>query len=158
MSFAAIDVVFAILIVVLAVRGAIRGFVAEFGSVAALFLGLGGAIALYKSVGALMDKWFGSSLWNPFIAFLVVFLLIYLLVKALERLLAALFDRLELERLDRAIGLFLGLAEGLLLVGVLLILLNWQPFFETRGLLGDSLFARFLSPVLPSPERLFGHV
>jgi membrane protein required for colicin V production len=158
MSYATIDLVFAVLIVVLAVRGAIRGFVAEFGSVAALFLGLGGAIALYKSVAALIGKWFGVSLWNPLIGFLVVFLLIYLVVKLLERLLAALFDKLDLDRLDRAIGLFLGLAEGLLLAGVLLFLLNWQPFFDTRGLLRDSLFARFLSPLLPSPERLFGHV
>jgi len=158
MSYATIDLVFAVLIVVLAVRGAIRGFVAEFGSVAALFLGLGGAIALYKSVAALLGKWFGTSLWNPLIGFLVVFLLIYLVVKLLERLLAALFDKLNLERLDRAIGLFLGLAEGLLLAGVLLFLLNWQPFFDTRGLLQDSLFARFLSPLLPSPERLFDHV
>jgi membrane protein required for colicin V production len=158
MSFEAIDIIFAILIMILAVRGAIRGFVAEFGSVAALFLGLGGAIALYKSVAALIGKWFGVSLWNPLIGFLVVFLLIYLVVKLLERLLAALFDKLDLERLDRAIGLFLGLAEGLLLAGVLLFLLNWQPFFDTRGLLRDSLFARFLSPLLPSPERLFGHV
>ena len=158
MSFATIDIVFTILIVVLAVRGAIRGFVAEFGSVAALFLGLGGAIALYKSVAVLLGKWFGTSLWNPLIAFLVVFLLIYLVVKALERLLAALFDKLDLERLDRAIGLFLGLAEGLLLVGVLLFLLNWLPFLDTRGLLQDSLFARLLSPLLPSPERLSGHV
>ncbi len=158
MSFAAVDLVFGVLIVILAVRGAIRGFVAEFGSVAALFLGLGGAIALYKAVALLLGKWFGTSLWNPLIAFLVVFLLIYLVVKALERLLAALFDKLELERLDQAIGLFLGLAEGLLLVGVLLFLLTWQPFFDTRGLLRDSLFARILSPLLPSPERLLGHV
>ena len=158
MSFATIDIVFAILIVVLAVRGAIRGFVAEFGSVAALFLGLGGAIALYKSLAVLLGRWFGVSIWNPLIAFLVLFLLIYLVVKALERLLAALFDKLDLERLDRAVGLFLGLAEGLLLVGVLLFLLNWLPFVDTRGLLRDSLFARLLSPLLPSPERLFGHV
>jgi membrane protein required for colicin V production len=151
-SFATIDIVFAILIVVLTVRGAIRGFVAEFGSVAALFLGLGGAIALYKTVAVLIGKWFGTSLWNPLIAFLVLFLLIYLLVKALERMLAALFEKLSLERLDRAIGLFLGL------VGVLLFLLNWLPFIDTRGLLRGSLFARFLSPLLPSPERLFGHV
>jgi len=157
-SFATIDIVFAALILVLTVRGAIRGFVAEFGSVAALFLGLGGAIALYKPVGALLDRGFGTSRWNPVIAFLVLFLLIYLVVKLLERLLAALFDKLDLERLDRAIGLFLGLAEGLLLVGVLLVLLNWQPLFDARGLLRDSLFVRLLSPLLPPPGRLSAHV
>jgi len=157
-SVAAIDIVFAVLIVVLTVRGVIRGFVEEFGSVAALFLGLGGAISLYKSVATLLNRWFGVSMWNPLIAFLVIFLLLYLLVKLLERLLAALFDKLDLERLDRALGFFLGLAEGLLLVCVLLFLLNWLPFLNTGGLLKGSFFARFLSPVLPSPQRVFGHV
>ena len=106
----------------------------------------------------LIEKWFGRSLWNPLIAFLVLFLLLYLLVKLLERLLAAAFERLKLEKLDRAIGLFLGLAEGLLAVCIVLFLLNWQPFFEVKGILAQSLFARFLSPILPSPQRIFGHV
>jgi membrane protein required for colicin V production len=158
MKVAAIDLVFAVLLVVLTVRGVFRGFVTEFGSVAALFVGLGGAISLYKSVAILVGRWFGTSMWNPLIAFLVVFLILYLLVKLLERLLAALFDRLDLDRLDRALGFFLGLAEGLLLVCVVLFLLNWLPFFNTGSLLKGSLFARFLSPVLPSPQRVFGHV
>lgn len=158
MSFAVIDVVFALLIVVLAVRGVIRGFVAEFGSVAAVFVGIGGAVLFHKALAALFGRWFGESRWNPLIAFLVLFLLLYLLVKALERLLAAVFDKLNLERLDRALGFFLGLAEGLLIVCVLLFLLRWQPFFDPQGFLRDSLFTRFLSPVLPSPQRMFGRV
>jgi len=158
MNFAVVDLVFALLILALAVRGAVRGFVAEIGSVAALVAGLGGAILFYKSVSLLIEKWVGRSLWNPLIAFLVLFLLLYLLVKLLERLLAAAFERLKLEKLDRAIGLFLGLAEGLLAVCIVLFLLNWQPFFEVKGILAQSLFARFLSPILPSPQRIFGHV
>ncbi len=158
MSFAAIDVVFLVLIFVLAIRGAIRGFVTEIGSVAALVIGLGGAILFYKPLAALIGRLFGSSMWNPLIAFLILFLLLYLVIKLLERLLHAMFDKLNLERLDRAIGFFLGLAEGLLAVCVLLFLLNWQPLFDARRLLEHSLFARVLSPILPSPQRIFGHV
>jgi len=158
MSFAAIDMVFLVLVIVLAIRGAIRGFVSEIGSVAALVAGFGGAILFYKPSAALIGRMFGSSMWNPLIAFLVLFLVLYLVIKALEHLLHALFDRLNLERLDRAIGLFLGLAEGLLAVSILLFLLNWQPWFEARRLLEHSLFARFLAPILPSPQRIFGHV
>jgi membrane protein required for colicin V production len=158
MGFAAIDVVFLVLIVVLAIRGAIRGFVTEIGSVAALVVGLGGAILFYKPLAALIGRLFGVSMWNPLIAFLILFLLLYLVIKLLERLLHAVFDKLNLERLDRAIGFFLGLAEGLLAVCVLLFLLNWQPLFDARKLLEHSLFARVLSPILPSPQRIFRHV
>jgi membrane protein required for colicin V production len=150
--------VFLVLIVVLAIRGAIRGFVTEIGSVAALVVGLGGAILFYKPLAALIGRLFGISMWNPLIAFLILFLVLYLLIKLLEHLLHAVFDKLDLERLDRAIGFFLGLAEGLLAVCVLLFLLNWQPLFDARKLLEHSLFARVLSPILPSPQRIFGHV
>ena len=158
MGFAAIDIVFLVLIVVLAIRGAIRGFVTEIGSVAALVVGLGGAILFYKPLAALIGRLFGISMWNPLIAFLILFLILYLVIKLLEHLLHAMFDKLNLERLDRAIGFFLGLAEGLLAVCVLLFLLNWQPLFDARKLLEHSLFARVLSPILPSPQRIFGHV
>lgn len=156
MSFAVIDVVFIVLIVVLAIRGAIRGFVSEIGSMAALIVGLGGAILFYKSLSLLIGRYFGQSMWNPLIAFLALFLVLYLLVKLLEKLLHAVFDRLNLERLDRATGFFLGIAEGILAVGVLLFLMNWQPFFDTKRLLADSIFARLLFPILPSPQRIFG--
>lgn len=158
MGFAAIDIVFLVLIVVLAIRGAIRGFVTEIGSVAALVVGLGGAILFYKPLAALIGRLFGISMWNPLIAFLILFLVLYMVIKLLEHLLHAMFDKLNLERLDRAIGFFLGLAEGLLAVCVLLFLLNWQPLFDARKLLEHSLFARVLSPILPSPQRIFGHV
>jgi membrane protein required for colicin V production len=158
MSFALIDIVFVVLLVVLAIRGAIRGFVTEIGSVAALVVGLGGAILFYKPLAALIGRMFGNSMWNPLIAFLVLFLLLYMVIKVLEHLLHAVFDKLNLERLDRAIGFFLGLAEGLLAVCLLLFLLGWQPLFDARQLLERSLFARFLAPILPSPLRIIGHV
>jgi len=156
MQIAVIDIVFILVALILAVRGALRGFVSEIGSVAALILGFGGAIVFYKPLAGLIGRRIGQSMWNPLIAFLVLFLALYLVVKLLERLLENLVDRLNLERLDRVLGLFLGLTEAILLIGVVLFVLNWQPFFDPRNLLSQSLFARFLFPLLPSPERIFG--
>jgi membrane protein required for colicin V production len=152
---AVIDIIFVALVLILAVRGALKGFVAEIGSVAALIAGFGGAFAFYKPLSALLDRRIAASMWNPLIAFLVLFLLLYLTVKLLERVLESVVDRLELERLDRVLGLFLGLAEALLLIGVVLFVLNWQPFFDPRRLLSGSFFAKMLFPLLPSPERIF---
>ena len=72
MRFEIIDVVFAILILVAAVRGAFRGFVAEAGSAAALVLGIGGAVGFHRPVARIIARSFGESMWNPLIAFLVL--------------------------------------------------------------------------------------
>jgi membrane protein required for colicin V production len=156
LSFEVIDIVFALLVIIAAIRGAFRGFVTEVGSMAALILGFGAAIVLYKPVAQLLDRQFGASMWNQLIAFLILFLLGYLLVKLVQRMLQNIIDRLNLDRLDSALGFFLGIAEGLLVVGVALFIINWQPFFDPKSLLGSSFFARMLFPVLPSPERIFG--
>jgi len=156
LSFEVIDIVFALLVVIAAIRGAFRGFITEVGSMAALILGFGAAIVFYKSVALLLDKQFGPSFWNQLIAFLILFLLGYLLVKLVQRMLQNIIERLSLDRLDSALGFFLGIVEGLLVVGVALFIINWQPFFDPKGLLGSSFFARILFPVLPSPERIFG--
>ena len=156
MSFEIIDIVFALLVVIAAIRGAFRGFVTEVGSMAALILGFGAAIVLYKPVALLLDRQFGHSTWNQLIAFLLLFLLGYLLVKLIQRMLQNVIERLNLDRLDSALGFFLGVAEGLLVVAAVLFVINWQPFFDPGNLLGSSFFARMLFPVLPSPERIFG--
>jgi membrane protein required for colicin V production len=156
LSFEVIDIVFALLVVIAAVRGAFRGFVTEVGSMAALILGFGAAIIFYKPFALLLDKQFGPSMWNQLIAFLILFLLGYLLVKLVQRMLQNVIERLNLDRLDRALGFFLGVAEGLIVVGVALFIINWQPFFDPKSLLGSSFFARMLFPVLPSPQRIFG--
>jgi membrane protein required for colicin V production len=156
LSFEVIDIVFALLVVIAAIRGAFRGFVTEVGSMAALILGFGAAIVFNKPVALLLDKQFGPSMWNQLIAFLILFLLGYLLVKLVQRMLQNIIERLNLDRLDSALGFFLGVAEGLLVVGVALFIINWQPFFDPKSLLGSSFFARMLFPVLPSPERIFG--
>ena len=156
MSFEVIDIVFALLVIIAAIRGAFRGFVTEVGSMAALILGFGAAIVFYKPVALLLDRQFRPSMWNQLIAFLILFLLAYLLVKLVQRMLQNIIDRLNLDRLDTALGFFLGIAEGLLVVGVVLFIINWQPFFDPKNLLGSSFFARMLFPVLPSPERIFG--
>jgi len=156
LSFEVIDIVFALLVIIAAVRGAFRGFVTEVGSMAALILGFASAIVFYKPVALLLDRQFGHSMWNQLIAFLILFLLVYLLVKLVQRMLQNIIERLNLDRLDSALGFFLGLAEGLIVVGVVLFIINWQPFFDPKSLLGSSFFARMLFPVLPSPERIFG--
>jgi membrane protein required for colicin V production len=98
------DIVLIIIIIILTIRCVVRGFVEEFLSMAALIFGIAGAVFLSGPIGSMIEKYFQLSMWSPVIAFLSCFLIIYLIIKILEGFLHSLFDKLNLEKLDRALG------------------------------------------------------
>jgi membrane protein required for colicin V production len=97
----------------------------------------------------LIDTYVGFSNWNQIVAFLIIFLLVYLFVKLLEGILYRILDKIHLERLDRVLGLFLGLVEGGLAVMLVVYIMRVQPIFDLQPLLDDSVIARFVLEIIP---------
>ena len=149
MDFVALDIVFALILVFTTLRGAFRGFVTELLSMASLILGIAAAVLFSGTVGAYLNRFLGESAWSQVAAFLAIFLVVYILVKVFENALHALIERIHLESLDHALGLFLGVFEGLLVTFVLILLIQVQPFFAPERVLEGSVFARLLVPFLP---------
>jgi membrane protein required for colicin V production len=150
-----LDVVLLIIILFLTIRGIFRGFVREFMAMASVILGITGGMLFSGTVAVMVEPWFGSGVWGQVISFLGIFLVVYLLVRIFENALNRLMERINLESLDRAMGFFLGLGEGVLVSFVLVFLLRLQPFFDTRELLQSSVVAQVLAPLFPYAERLF---
>ena len=153
MNVSTLDIVFAAMILLSAVRCAFRGFVTEVLAVAAVIFGIGGAIAFSGMGGRLLETYLGSSVWNQVIAFLAIFIVVYLILKLLEGFLSRLLERLHLDRLDRSLGLFLGIAEGVIAVIVVIFVMKIQPFFDIDALLSDSFIAVTIMKVLPFSEE-----
>ena len=149
MNLNPLDIIFLILMVVFVIRGLLRGFVVEFSSVAAIFLSILIAVLFSGLAAQLLDKFLEPSFWNQVIAFLALFMLTYLLVKLFEAGLKNLVSHAKLENLDRALGLFLGLIEGLLVVFILLFVLYVQPLFPVADVIAESFFGELLSPLFP---------
>lgn len=149
MSVAGIDIVFGIIILFMGIRSAIRGFVKELLGTGALILGVVVAMVFSGSVAGIIDRSMGPSIWSQVIAFLGLFLVVYLVVKLFESALNRLIERIHLDQLDHALGLFLGLIEGAVLVFILLLLIQVQPFFAPESLIAGSLAARLLVPLMP---------
>jgi membrane protein required for colicin V production len=154
MDFVALDIVFAAILVFTTLRGAFRGFVTELLSMASLILGITAAVVFSGMVGSYFNRYLGESPWSQVAAFLAIFLLVYILVKIFENALHTLIERIHLESLDHALGLFLGVVEGLLVTFVLILLIQVQPFFSPDALLEGSVFARLLVPFLPYASEL----
>tara|TARA_B100000614_G_scaffold19682_1_gene15906 strand:+ start:86 stop:565 length:480 start_codon:yes stop_codon:yes gene_type:complete len=154
MNLSGLDIVFVVLIVFAALRAGIRGFVHEFLSMAAVILGIAAAVLFSGLAAQWIQPYIGAGPWAQVVAFLGLFLVVYVVVKLFENALNRLVEHINLESLDRALGFFLGIAEGLFLVFVLVLVLQLQPVFDADPILAESQFARFFLPLLPYAERV----
>jgi membrane protein required for colicin V production len=154
-----LDWIFVVVLALLGVRCMIKGFVSEVLSVAAILVGLLAGLFLYKAAGQLLVGWglpATPQLLPAILGFAAVFLLAFLVVKLIERLLREGIEAAELGGVDRVLGLVLGLAEGLLLVSLVLVAMSLlEPALKSiagyQKLLSGSFFARFLLPLI-GPE------
>jgi len=153
-GFLTIDYIFIALLLILSIRGAYRGFVSELLSMTGIILGLGLAVTFSRLSADYLDKLWGESSWNFLIAFLIIFLIVYTITKIFEGLMHRLFSALHLEKLDRVLGFFLGIGEGVLIIAIVLFLLAWQPFFDSKTILENSFFSRLLLPIMPPASSI----
>ena len=144
-----LDIVFSIIIIGMAVRCALKGFIAEFMAVASVLGGLIIGFLLFNPVAAFMEHYVGPFYLSSVVAFLVVFLVVYLIIKIFENALYKLVDKINLENLDRALGLFLGLIEGAVLVLLIIFILAVQPIADLSALLADSFIGSIGLRMLP---------
>ena len=149
MSLSGIDIVFIIIIVVLAIRCTFKGFITELLSMAALLLGIIGAVLFSNKAVPIIEHYLGDTYWNKIIAFLALFLIVFIVVKIFQGLLNKLIEKIHLQKLDKALGFLLGLLEGILFVSLILFIMQVQPFFDVGNIIQDSIIAGYLAPLLP---------
>ncbi len=154
MNIVAFDIVSIIVLLILAVRGAFRGFIAEIMAMASLIVGIIIAVIFTHPVSILLQKYIGESFWNTIIAFLGLFLISYLIIKIFENSLNALVEKVQLEKLDQSLGFFLGLIEGVLLLIIIVFLLRVQPLFNIETLFQDSFAASVADKIIPYGTKI----
>jgi membrane protein required for colicin V production len=147
-----LDWVFLAMVVLLAARCFMRGFVEEILSVAAFGGGLVAALLLYRAGGELVRTRLKVEAFPEILAFLAIFLLVFLVVKLIERMLSEGIEATSLEGTDRVLGLFLGAVEGLILVSLILVaMVLLRPVVDFSHILAKSFFAKTLLPIV-GPE------
>lgn len=149
MPLAPLDIIFLVIVGISSIRTALRGFVAEVMSFAAVVGGIAAAVLLSGQLAAFITARFGASVWNTVVAFLAIFIACYLLIKIFERGIYRIVDSIHLERLDRALGFFLGIAEGILLVVIIVLILEIQPFVNLDATLHSSKAVGIIMKLFP---------
>jgi len=155
--FSVIDLVFVGLIGLFMIRCYLKGFITEILSMAAVVLGLLAALFFHKS-GA---EYLKNQFWHDtnivllkIAAFAILFIFVFAVIKIVEKMLVNIIDAVSLTKADSYLGIIFGLAEGLVVVSLILFLLKIQPLFDSTEMLNDSIFARFLLPLIIGKEKV----
>lgn len=120
-----IDLVLGILLIIGAIRGFMRGFISEFAGLAALILGVWGAIHFsYLTSGFIVDQFNYHpehlGLISFFVTFLIIVILVHMVGKAAENILSA----IALGFLNKLAGILFGVIKTALILSVLLLIFD----------------------------------
>lgn len=131
-----LDIIIGIILILFAIGGLKNGIIREAFSLVAFLGGIYGAIKLSDMVG----QWLSNLIdvnqeWMSVISFIIVFIALALLINWLGKLLANLIESLSLGFIDKIGGIVFGIAKGFLLVGVLILLLD---FFGIKDVLNEK--------------------
>ena len=153
MTYAPVDIIFLLIVLLFAISAFARGLVKEFFGKAALVCGIIFALLFSSHLFPYVQSGIKNELLSKLIAFLLIFVIVFLLVKIIQEIVAKFFSGDILKSLDRSLGLVFGIIEGLALVALILVILTTQPWFSTEGILGESAFYRFLLPIVDSSAK-----
>lgn len=136
MSFNYLDIIIVVLLFVFGIGGWRKGIILEAATLLGLGLGLYGAFHFSDYTAQELVHWVEI---NPkylgVISFVVTFLVVALVVNLLGRLLAKVVKNLNLGFIDRIGGFVVGIAKGVLLCSLLVMLLN---VFNLHGIVKDD--------------------
>lgn len=149
MNIAAFDIIGIVVLLIAGIRCTFRGFVAEFLSALAILTGLITALIFTGALAPVLAPYLGETFWTAIVAFLLLFLAGYVLIKIVESTLHRMIEKIELEKLDQALGFFLGVVEGFIFLALLVFILEVQTVIELDGFLEESFLAGILQSIIP---------
>lgn len=120
-----VDLVFAILLLWAAYRGFTKGFIVQLATLAALLLGILGAVLFSDFTSELIIKKFDvSGQYLPILSFAITFIAIVIAVHLLAKALNKLIDAIALGIVNRLLGVLFSLLKTAFIVSIVLVLIN----------------------------------
>jgi membrane protein required for colicin V production len=155
-----IDVIILIILIFAIVRGFINGLIKEVASLAALILGIWGAIKFSSFTAAKLYDYFDmAGHYVGIIAFIITFLIIVVLIHFVGILVDKLVTAVSLSFVNRILGIVFGLLKALLIMSVVFVILNTidsQNHFLPGKQIERSKFYRPVSKIAPAIFPIIG--
>lgn len=152
--FNVIDIIFILIILVFSIIATAKGFVKEIFNKASWILGIVFGVIFCKKLSPFLEGFVKSETLRTICAFLLIFMVVFLILQIIKTIIHNAFDTEIMGGLDKALGFFFGIIEGLAVVMLIIVLLSIQPFFPTEAIFGNSFFFNLLAPLLGTNKKL----
>ena len=155
-----IDTAIIIILIISVVTGFINGLVKEVASLAALILGIWGAIKFSSFTAAKLYDFFDmSGQYVGIIAFLVTFGIIVVIIHFIGILADKIVDAVALGFFNHLLGIVFGLLKSVLIMSVFFVILNAidarKPFLPKERI-EESIFYSPISDIAPAIFPIIG--
>lgn len=131
-----LDVIIGIILLIFIFGGLKNGVIREAFDLAAFIVGIYGAFRFSGFVGEeLSTKIDMSEEWISIISFIIVFVALSLIINLIGKSISKIVESLNLGIVDKTGGVLFGIAKGLLLVGVLILVLE---FFGLKDIIDEE--------------------
>lgn len=155
-----IDAIIVVLLIISLVRGFMNGLVKEVASLAALILGIWGAIRFSAFTAEKLYDYFDmTGRYVGIIAFLITFGIIVVIIHFVGIIADKIADAASLGLINRVLGIGFGLLKSILLLSVLFVILNAidarKPFLPQDTIEG-SVFYSPISDIAPAIFPIIG--
>lgn len=149
MTLTVLDYIIITFALVCSIWASIRGFIDEISSKFGYLLGLVVSLMFTKALTVLIVENSGLPyLLCSFVSYVALFIVGFYLMKFLGYMLKTIADSAHIGSLDNVLGFILGLAEAVLIVGLIETLLKNQSLIDVRSYLRSSyLSSEFIGPV-----------
>lgn len=156
-----LDIILAVPLLWALYRGFRKGLVYMIASLAALVLGILGAMRLHENTGSMLGKWFTISPEHlNLLAFAVTFILIVLVVHLAAFLVDRLIKAVALNLVNRAAGMLFGLLVTAFVISIILLPIDAanrkSEFLKEETVKGSLLYeplTKFAPAVFPYLKR-----
>jgi membrane protein required for colicin V production len=155
-----IDAAIVVILILSVVMGFINGFVKEVASLAALIIGVWGAIKFSSfTAGKLYDYFDLTGQYVGIIAFLITFGIIVVVIHFIGILADKIVDAISLGFVNRLLGIVFGLIKSVLIMSVFFVVLNSidarRPFLPKEKI-EQSIFYNPISDMAPAIFPIIG--
>lgn len=152
--FNVIDIFFIIIILVCAIITAAKGFVREIFNKISLIAGIVLGCLFAKKLQPYLVSVVKSEFFALLVAFLLIFMVVFLIIQIIKTIIGHAFEGDIMKGLDKSLGFFLGIAEGIAIVMFIIIIANLQTIVPVEGIFNGSFFYNLIKPIIPSAPTI----
>lgn len=154
LTFSVLDLAMAAIILLLALRGALRGLVLELSGLTAALLGfiISGNVHVHAWGTKQINVFLSDPAWSDFLAYIGIFIMVFILVSILFNLFNRLLVARAPNRTTRFLGALAGAVKGLCLCTLVLLCLRYvAPHSKIRR---NSLLAPYINDFWAAISRM----